>query len=255
VLVVMDLQRGGDLFFHLMNRIDSTGVGFTEDETRVILAELYLALEHVHKQGFIHRDIKVENVMLDADGHVKLIDFGLACEVAQDVIPLSPTGSIIYMAPELINDHSGGRHTDWWAVGILAFELLTGRSPWSTTDDKIMLQEEINSRKVELKSDASPRCDEFIEMLLRKDYRWRLGTKSDTEVKEAPFFATVDWEKMKALECAPAFQPPAISVCPDEAASAARKYVDLAEADGSASPMFSMGLRVASKYPKARIRA
>jgi len=80
----------------------------------VLLAEVYLGLEHLHAHGFIHRDVKVENIMLDARGHVKLIDFGLACELKGSDGPVSPTGSLIYMAPEMIRDHRGGRHTDWY---------------------------------------------------------------------------------------------------------------------------------------------
>jgi serine/threonine protein kinase len=78
---ITDLIKGGDLFFHLTDRIPknkSVSKGFKENEAKNILAELYLAIEHLHKYKYIHRDIKIENVMLDRKGHVKLVDFGLA---------------------------------------------------------------------------------------------------------------------------------------------------------------------------------
>ena len=132
IFFVLDLVSGGDLFYHLAQRFNMTNSGFTEGEARVILAELVCGLQHLHEAGFIHRDIKVENVMLDSSGHVKVVDFGLACELQGEECPMSPMGSLIYMAPELLVERVGGRHTDWWAVGILAYELITGRSPWST---------------------------------------------------------------------------------------------------------------------------
>ena len=85
VFMVIGLYSGGDLFFHLLERINSCGTAFSEQEVCVLLAELTLALEHVHREGFIHRDLKMENVMLDSSGHVKLIDFGLAVELTDEV--------------------------------------------------------------------------------------------------------------------------------------------------------------------------
>ena len=97
-----------------MQRVKATSKGFAESQAQVLLAEVVLGLEHLHKHDFIHRDIKVENVMLDAAGHAKLIDFGLARDVPTLDEPLSPTGSLIYMAPELLTKSMGGRHTDWY---------------------------------------------------------------------------------------------------------------------------------------------
>lgn len=123
-----------------MQRVKATSKGFAESQAQVLLAEVVLGLEHLHKHDFIHRDIKVENVMLDAAGHAKLIDFGLARDVPSLDEPLSPTGSLIYMAPELLRESRGGKHTDWWALGVLAHELLTGRTPWSSLTDKALIQ-------------------------------------------------------------------------------------------------------------------
>jgi len=252
VFIVMDLQRGGDLFFHLMERIANTGAAFSEKELRVLMAELTLALEHMHEQGFIHRDVKVENVMLDSKGHVKLIDFGLACELTNDVMPLSPTGSIIYMAPELIHKSTGGRHTDWWAVGVLAFELLTGESPWTSIDDKRLLKEEIGTKEIISPIGISSSTDQFIGMLTRVDYRDRLGTTLDAEVRDAPFFVSVDWEKTAALQNEPAFKPPATCVCAEESIDAAREYRRLSRVEDEADePKFTMGLRVSGSFPQS----
>lgn len=255
VFIVMDLQGGGDLFFHLMERIGTLGTAFSEREVCVLMAELTLALEHVHCHGYIHRDLKIENVMLDSVGHVKLIDFGLAIELTDDVQPLSPTGSLIYMAPEMIVQKTGGRHTDWWALGVLAHELLLGESPWSSIDDKHLLRREIQHRHVHPPADVSPATGQFITMLLQKDYRMRLGSRSDSDVKDAAFFEYIDWEKTGALEAAPAFTPPANSVGDEEIAGAEQRYRELSEAEKTQprrrrSSTSNMGLPLVSSFPK-----
>jgi len=206
VFFVLARGGGGDLFFHLVQRIQATGWGFEEHEARVLLAETVLGLQHMHSRNFIHRDIKVENVMLDASGHVKLVDFGLACEVSATEAEMSPTGSLIYMAPEMIRDHTGGRHTDWWALGVLSYELLTGRTPWSSLTDKKVIRREIRNLRVTPPLRLSPKAGHFVCSLLRQDRRERLGSKQD--VRSSSFFQSVDWDAMAAGETPPAFRMP-----------------------------------------------
>jgi len=86
--------------------------------------------------------------MLDSFGHIKLIDFGLACELTGDVMPIEPIGSVMYMAPEMIAFRTGGRHTDWWALGVLMYELLTGKSPWSEATDQLSIIYDIQTQTV-----------------------------------------------------------------------------------------------------------
>ncbi len=101
IFFVVDLVPAGDLFSHLVRSVKETGGGFSEFDSCLIVAEIVIGLEHMHNEGFVHRDLKVENVMLDGRGHVKLVDFGLAVRITEPEEPMSPTGSLIYMAPEL----------------------------------------------------------------------------------------------------------------------------------------------------------
>jgi len=208
IFFVVDLCSGGDLHFHLASqRSEENGWKIREKEGRVILAELALAVEHLHGQGYIHKDIKIENVMLDHRGHVKLVDFGLVDKLVADEAPLDRTGSLTCMAPELLRDRTGGRHTDWWAYGILAYELLTGNSPWSCLDDNRIIQEEIQRMEIVFPLHLSHEARQLLVGLLKRNVKTRLGTKSDREVRGAKFFENIDWEATALLESPPAFVP------------------------------------------------
>ena len=123
---VCDFLNGGELFFHLCHK-----VRFSEDTARFFSAEIVLALEHLHQNGIIYRDLKPENVLLDREGHVKLTDFGLSKMELQGPQAMTNTfcGTPEYLAPEIIlhNGHSYG--VDWWSLGMLTYEMISGINP------------------------------------------------------------------------------------------------------------------------------
>eukprot|EP00615_Pteridomonas_danica_P004464 CAMPEP_0114348636 /NCGR_PEP_ID=MMETSP0101-20121206/14861_1 /TAXON_ID=38822 ORGANISM="Pteridomonas danica, Strain PT" /NCGR_SAMPLE_ID=MMETSP0101 /ASSEMBLY_ACC=CAM_ASM_000211 /LENGTH=446 /DNA_ID=CAMNT_0001486669 /DNA_START=170 /DNA_END=1510 /DNA_ORIENTATION=- len=210
VFFVTDHLKGGDLFYHLINQIEKTGEGFTESQAQTLLAEIAIGIMHLHKHGFLHGDIKIENVLLDSSGHVTLIDLGLASRLDQsknsllesNCITAHESGSLIYMAPEMLFKGVGGRHTDWWALGVLAHELLTGRTPWSSLTDKEVICHEIRTLEIPLLPlPISKSASYFVHHLLQKDYLLRLGLKNDE------FFNSLNWEAIERRETLPAFLP------------------------------------------------
>lgn len=219
-----------------------------------MLAELTLALNHVHKCGFIHKDVKVENVMLDHRGHIKLVDFGLAEVLKAEVGTIQHTGSIINMAPELILYCTGGRHTDWWAFGILSYELLTGRSPWGALPENARIQvaqqrEKVISSQINFPSKLSPPATLLLKSLLQRDYKMRLGTKSDREVQKALFFSGVDWQATARLECLPLFTPSPGIVDDKTKEQALASYLSRSEIALSGEESWTIGLGKVTKHP------
>jgi serine/threonine protein kinase len=208
VYLILDLLRGGDLFFHLDQTLAHGNAGFPEDKARIILAEVSLGLRHLHRCGFLHLDIKIENIMIHSSGHIKIVDFGLAQEVPATLeIEMKPRGSLLYMAPELLSLNVAGRFTDWWAIGVLAFELFTARSPWSSLTNIRRIRAEIKSLPILAPVKLSPEGGGFVLKLLERDHLERLGTTHDSEVFSAPFFEGVDWGAMERGNTAPAFVP------------------------------------------------
>ncbi|XP_039219326.1 ribosomal protein S6 kinase alpha-4 isoform X1 [Crotalus tigris] len=208
--LILDYVSGGELFTHLDQRDH-----FTEEEVRFYSGEIILALEHLHKLGIIYRDVKLENILLDNEGHVVLTDFGLSKEfVTEDrERTFSFCGTIEYMAPEIVRSKSGhGKSVDWWSLGILVFELLTGASPFTLEGEKNS-QAEV-SRRILKCSPPFPslighEARDLLQKLLCKDPKKRLGSgpTGAQEIKEHPFFRGLDWVELAARQVRPPFKP------------------------------------------------
>ncbi|XP_021535309.1 ribosomal protein S6 kinase alpha-5 isoform X5 [Neomonachus schauinslandi] len=190
--LILDYINGGELFTHLSQR-----ERFTEHEVRIYVGEIVLALEHLHKLGIIYRDIKLENILLDSNGHVVLTDFGLSKEfVAEEAErAFSFCGTIEYMAPDIVRGGDSGhdKAVDWWSLGVLMYELLTGASPF-TVDGEKNSQAEISRRILKSEppypQEMSALAKDLIQRLLMKDPKKRLGCgpRDADEIKEHLFF-------------------------------------------------------------------
>ena len=252
IFFVMDPCSGGDLYSHFVSRCSAEdGGAFPEKQARVMLAELALAVEHVHGQGYLHKDIKIENVMLDHRSHVKLVDFGFAEAIEAEVKTVDLNGSWAYMAPELIRDRTGGRHTDWWAYGILAYEMLTGFAPWSCLDDTQIIKHEIRYLEIDFPETLELQTSSFLQSLLDRNFKTRLGTQSDREVRDAAFFEGIDWDAMSRQECAPAFVPEQkkSAYAGPEAQAALTSYASRSELPRSGDAVWYLGFEVLEKHP------
>ncbi|XP_011488331.1 ribosomal protein S6 kinase alpha-5 isoform X2 [Oryzias latipes] len=188
--LILDYVNGGELFTHLVQR-----VRFKEQEVALYSGEIVLALEHLHALGIVYRDLKLENVLLDSNGHIVLTDFGLSKEFDQAERAFSVCGTIEYMAPEIVEGGKSGHDmaVDWWSLGVLMYELLTGGSPY-TVDGGENSHSDIARRILKkdppFPKDMDPSAKDLIQRLLTKDPTKRLGSGPDgaENVKKHPFY-------------------------------------------------------------------
>jgi len=203
---VQGLGRGGDLYDNL--RAQPTR-RFAEPVVRQMVAELLLAIGHLHKLNILHRDIKLENVLLDAEGHVLLADFGLAKALRGVQRSNSFVGTERYCPPEMYMNVAHGRAVDFWQLGCLMFELLTGRPPFYSRD-KDRQRRAILAGKVRVPSYVSPSAKALVLGLLARNTWERLGSGDDDalEVRRQPFFDGMDWAALLRRDIKPQYVPP-----------------------------------------------
>lgn len=200
--LVLDFVNGGHLFFQLHRQ----GL-FREDLARIYTAEVVSAVSHLHSNGVMHRDLKPENILLDADGHVVLTDFGLAKQFDENTRSNSLCGTIEYMAPEIVLGKGHDKAADWWSVGVLLYEMLTGKPPFVGNRQKV--QQKIIKDKIKLPAFLSSDAHSLLKGLLHKDASKRLGCGSigSDEIKSHKWFKSIYWKKLDAREIQPSFCP------------------------------------------------
>ncbi|XP_062235260.1 ribosomal protein S6 kinase alpha-3 isoform X2 [Platichthys flesus] len=202
--LILDFLRGGDLFTRL-----SKEVMFTEEDVKFYLAELALALDHLHGLGIIYRDLKPENILLDEEGHIKLTDFGLSKEsIDHENKAYSFCGTVEYMAPEVVNRRGHTHSADWWSYGVLMFEMLTGTLPFQGKDRKETMTM-ILKAKLGMPQFLSSEAQSLLRNLFKRNPANRLGAGPDgvEEIKRHHFFSTIDWNKLFRREIPPPFKP------------------------------------------------
>ena len=205
--LILEYAQGGELFHHLaMERM------FSEEVAAFYMAEMVLALEHLHHNvRVIYRDLKPENCLLDAEGHLLLTDFGLS-KVAleeEEERANSVLGTIEYMAPEVIRGEGYDFTVDWWSLGAIGFDLLTGSPPFGG-NNHAKIQQNILKQKLQLPYFLGPDAKDLLTRLLRKEPTKRLGGTNPKDLKTLKthrFFRKIDWKELEKREIEPPIQP------------------------------------------------
>ncbi|WKY10368.1 hypothetical protein Q1695_002597 [Nippostrongylus brasiliensis] len=206
---VMEFAIGGDLYYHLNREVQTSKEGFSEPRARFYGAEIVLALGYLHANNIVYRDLKLENLLLDKDGHIKIADFGLCKEEISFGDKTSTfCGTPEYLAPEVLEDNDYGRSVDWWGVGVVMYEMMCGRLPFYSRDHQ-KLFELIMASELRFPSKLSPEAKQLLTGLLAKVPTQRLGGGPDDalEVCQQPFFKPIDWEKLYRKEIEPPYKP------------------------------------------------
>uniref|UniRef100_A0A7N8Y9B0 non-specific serine/threonine protein kinase n=1 Tax=Mastacembelus armatus TaxID=205130 RepID=A0A7N8Y9B0_9TELE len=201
---VMEYANGGELFFHL-----SRERVFTEDRARFYGAEIVSALEYLHSRDVVYRDLKLENLMLDKDGHIKITDFGLCKEgITPEATMKTFCGTPEYLAPEVLEDNDYGRAVDWWGLGVVMYEMMCGRLPFYNQDHE-RLFELILMEEIRFPRNLSPEARSLLAGLLKKDPKQRLGggPNDAKEVMSHKFFFTINWQDVVQKKLTPLFRP------------------------------------------------
>ncbi|XP_013392365.1 ribosomal protein S6 kinase beta-1 [Lingula anatina] len=202
--LILEYLPGGELFMQL----EREGI-FMEDTACFYIAEITLALEHLHSTGIIYRDLKPENILLTSTGHIKLTDFGLCKESIQEGhLTHTFCGTIEYMAPEILTRSGHGKAVDWWSLGALMYDMLTGAPPFTAENRKKTI-DKILKAKLNLPPYLTNEARSLIKRLLKKNVQERLGSGPDdaNPIKAHAFFRHFNWDDCVNHRTEPPFKP------------------------------------------------
>ncbi|XP_060754867.1 serine/threonine-protein kinase N1 isoform X2 [Neoarius graeffei] len=203
VCFVMEYTAGGDLMMHIHADV------FTEPRAVFYAACVVLGLQFLHNNKIVYRDLKLDNLLLDTEGYVKIADFGL-CKEGMGFGDRTSTfcGTPEFLAPEVLTDTCYTRAVDWWGLGVLIYEMLVGESPFPGDDEEEVFDSIVND-EVRYPRFLSSEAIGIMRRLLRRNPERRLGSgeKDAEEVKKQPFFRNMDWEALLLRKLPPPFVP------------------------------------------------
>jgi len=242
---VLDYCPGGELFYHLKNE----GC-FSKNRTMHYVAEIASALDYMHSMGIIYRDLKPENLLIDQAGHMRLADFGLCKRTLTaegEKKAKTFCGTPEYIAPEILTGQEKkayGKEVDWWALGTLLYEMLSGLPPFYDKKVNVMYRKILHDT-LRPHPRVPPEAFSLVSQFLERRPAQRLGAGADdyVKIKGEAFFAPIDWTRLNRRDYPPEFVPkgskdyvdPTFSAIPigsDAAPSTLARTVDGSKFDG-----------------------
>lgn len=201
----MEWCPGGDLMFHVQKEGK-----FPEEKARFYSCEILCALWFMHKRGIIYRDLKLDNIMIFHDGHIRLVDFGM-CQgkmYREELLPSNFCGTPEYMAPEIIKGVKYNHSVDYWALGVVIYEMCVGTSPFHGTDEDELLWN-VCHQDVHYPRFLSAAVRDLIALLLKRDPKERLGMSTCQwgKLESQRWFQGVDWNSVEFVKTKPPFIP------------------------------------------------
>ncbi|KFO37882.1 protein kinase C iota type-like [Fukomys damarensis] len=211
---VLDYVNGGDLMFHMQKQRT-----LPEEHARFYSAEIGLAFNYLHQKGILYRNLKLDNILLDSEGHIKLTDYCI-CKEGLEPGDMTSTfcGTPNYLAPEIIRGEDYGFSVDWWTLGMLMYEMMIGESPFHLAESSDNPGQNSNNnllqvtleRKIHMPHYLSIKAASVLKSFLNRDPKERLGCRPQrglADIQEHPFFQDVDWEMLERKQVVPPFKP------------------------------------------------
>ena len=198
---ITQFMHGGELNYHIYKEPNNY---FSEEKARFYASEIILAINYLHKNNCIYRDLKPENVLIDKTGHIKLIDFGLSklCE-GYPCKTKTLCGTLEYLAPEVLFEKEYGIEVDWWSLGVILYEMLSGYLPFKIIPGE-KITKNIYKKRIKMFKHFSKNAENLIKRLL--EYNPKKRITYDGIIKH-PFFKGTNWDKIERLETNPPFIP------------------------------------------------
>jgi serine/threonine protein kinase len=243
---VLEFCPGGELFFHLQKR-----GRFPDDIAKFYFAEVLLGLEYLHNRNIIYRDLKLENILLDDQGHIRLTDFGVSKVAPQeDVKFTSVVGTREYFSPEMIKREGYGKPYDFYCLGCVLYIMLTGTLPYFQGNWSEMYQKRLNGAILQFPKGVPREAMDLCSKLLDRDPKTRIGSNGGAEeIRQHPWLADMDWEKLYSKEITPPIDPKANSDNFDPVFTQKALAPQMIGIDQSASGMHSTVEGAATKLP------
>ena len=212
---IIEYLCGGDLMYHMQQKRK-----LPEDHARFYSSEIILALDFLHSKGIIYRDLKLDNVLLDIEGHIKLTDYGMCKEgLTKGEKTSTFCGTPNYIAPEMLRGEEYDFSVDWWALGVLMYEMMAGRSPFEPVNENPSENPDLNTedhlfqvildKPIRIPRNLSVRAASVLKSFLQKQPEDRLGSNDGLrEIQQHQFFKQIDWSALEQKLIQPPFKPP-----------------------------------------------
>ncbi|VDD83199.1 unnamed protein product [Mesocestoides corti] len=214
---VIEFINGGDLMYHMQRHLR-----LPEEYAKFYAAEICIALNFLHERQIVYRDLKLDNVLMDLEGHIKLTDYGMCKEgISENNLTSTFCGTPNYIAPEILRSESYSFSVDWWALGVLMFEMVSGRSPWEgvgvsnnpdhNTEDYLF--QVILTKPIRYPRSISVQASNILQRFLNKaslDPVERLGCPPNSnfaDIQNQPFFRSIDWVALEQKRVQPPYRP------------------------------------------------
>ena len=202
---VLEFCSGGELFFHLSKR-----GRFPEEIAKFYFCEVLLGLEYLHARNILYRDLKLENILLDEAGHVRLTDFGVSkvADTAKELNFSSVVGTKEYFSPEMIKREGHGKPCDFYCLGCVLYIMLTGALPYFQGDWTEMYQKRVHGATLQFPRGIKREAMELCAKLLDRDPKRRIGSNGGAEeIRQHSWLSDVDWEKLYTKQITPPIDP------------------------------------------------